>query len=144
MGPHNKLAYFGEVHPRVLAAMDVKGPMVAFEVILNAIPASKSKGATRTALSAFDLLPVSRDFAFVVDSSVEAEKLVKAAKSADKALISDVTVFDLYKLDAGKTSLALEVTLQPRDKTLTEAEIDAVSAKIVAAVAKATGGTLRS
>ena len=144
MGPQNKLAYFGEIHPRVLAAMDVKGPLVAFEVILNAIPASKSKGATRAALNAFDLLPVSRDFAFVVDSTVEAEKLVKAARSADKALISDVSVFDLYKLDGGKTSLALEVTLQPRDKTLTEGEIDAVSAKIVAAVAKATGGTLRS
>ena len=77
-------------------------------------------------------MPVTRDFAFVVDDAVEADKLVKAAKSADKALISDVTVFDLYKLEGGKTSLAIEVTLQPRDKTLTEPEIEAVSAKIVA------------
>ena len=144
MGPQNKIAHFGEVHPRVLAAMDVKGPVVAFEVILNAIPGSKAKGATRAALNASDLMPLSRDFAFVVDSAVEAEKLVKAARSADKALISDVAVFDIYKLDGGKTSLALEVTLQPRDKTLTDAEIEAVSAKIVGAVTKATGGTLRN
>ena len=144
MGPQNKLGFFGEIHPRVLAAMDVKGPLVAFELVLNAIPGSKSKGATRAALNTSDLLPLSRDFAFVVDDKVEADKLVKAAKSTDKALISDVTVFDLYKLEGGKTSLAIEVTLQPKDKTLTEAEIEAVSAKIVQAVTKATGGTLRS
>ena len=144
MGPQNKLGFFGEIHPRVLAAMDVKGPLVAFEVILNAIPAAKSKGATRPALNASDLLPLSRDFAFVVDDGVEADKLVKAARGADKVLIGDVTVFDLYKLEGGKTSLALEVTLQPREKTLTEQEIDAISAKIVGAVTKATGGTLRS
>jgi len=144
MGPQNKLGFFGEIHPRVLAAMDVKGPLVAFELILNAIPGSKAKGATRAALATSDLLPLSRDFAFVVDDKVEADKLVKAAKGADKALISDVTVFDIYKLDGGKTSLAIDVTLQPREKTLTDAEIEAVSAKIVQAVTKATGGTLRS
>jgi phenylalanyl-tRNA synthetase beta chain len=124
--------------------MDVKGPLVAFELILNAIPGSKAKGATRAALATSDLQPLSRDFAFVVDDKVEADKLVKAAKGADKALISDVTVFDIYKLDGGKTSLAIDVTLQPREKTLTDAEIEAVSAKIVQAVTKATGGTLRS
>jgi phenylalanyl-tRNA synthetase beta chain len=144
MGPQNKLAHFGEIHPRVLAAMDVKGPMVVFEIVLNAIPATKSKGATRAALQTSDLMPLTRDFAFVVDSGVEAEKLIKAAKSADKALISDAAVFDVYKLDGGKTSLAVEVTLQPRDKTLTDAEIEAVSSRIVAAVTKATGATLRS
>ncbi len=144
MGPQNKLGVFGEIHPRVLAAMDVKGPLVAFEIILNAIPGSKSKGATRPPLVISDLMPLSRDFAFVVDDAVEAEKLVKAAKSADKALIADVGVFDLYKLEGGKKSLAIEVTLQPKDKTLTDAEIDAVSQKIVQAVTKATGGTLRS
>jgi phenylalanyl-tRNA synthetase beta chain len=89
-------------------------------------------------------MPLSRDFAFVVDDTVEAEKLLKAAKGADRALISDVTVFDLYKLEGGRTSLAIEVTLQPRDRTLTEADIEAVSTKIVQAVSKATGGTLRS
>jgi phenylalanyl-tRNA synthetase beta chain len=144
MGPQNKLGFFGELHPRVLAAMDVKGPLVGFEIVLNAIPVPKSRSATRAALVTSDLMPLTRDFAFVVDDAVEAEKLVKAARSADKALISDVTVFDLYKLDGGKTSLAIEVTLQPRDKTLTEPEIEAVSAKIVQAVGKATGGILRS
>jgi phenylalanyl-tRNA synthetase beta chain len=144
MGPQNKLAHFGEIHPRILAAMDVKGPLVAFEIVLNAVPSSKSKSATRAALQASDLMPLTRDFAFVVDSGVEAEKLIKAAKGADKALISDAAVFDVYRLDGGKTSLAVEVTLQPRDKTLTDAEIEAVSAKIVAAVSKATGATLRS
>jgi phenylalanyl-tRNA synthetase beta chain len=144
MGPQNKLGFFGELHPRVLAAMDVKGPLVAFELILNAIPAAKQKGATRPPLVISDLMAVTRDFAFVVDDAVEAEKLVKAAKSADRVLISDVAVFDLYKLEGGKTSLAIEVTLQPKDKTLTEAEIEAVSTKIVQAVSKATGGTLRS
>lgn len=144
MGPQNKLAYFGEIHPRVLAAMDVKGPLVAFEVVLNAIPVPKAKNATRAALNAFDLLPVSRDFAFVIDDGIEAEKLIKAAKGADKALISDAAVFDVFKLDGTKKSYAIEVTLQPRDKTLTDEEIEAVSQKIISAVQKATGGTLRS
>jgi phenylalanyl-tRNA synthetase beta chain len=144
MGPQNKIGHFGEIHPRVLAAMDVKGPLVAFEIVLNAIPAPRGKGTARAALNASDLLPVSRDFAFIVDDSVDAEKLVKAARNADKQLISGVSVFDLYRLGDGKTSLAIEMTLQPRDKTLTDAEIEAVSAKLVAAVQKATGATLRS
>ncbi len=144
MGPQNRLAHFGEIHPRVLAAMDVKGPVVGFELVLNAIPASKSKSATRAALNASDLMPVSRDFAFVVDDGVESEKLVKAAKGADRTLIADVAVFDLFKLEGTKKSLAIEVTLQPRDKTLTDEDIEAVSAKIVGAVQKATGGSLRS
>ncbi len=87
---------------------------------------------------------MSRDFAFVIDDSVEADKLIKAAKGADKALISDAVVFDVFKLDGAKKSYAIEVTLQPRDKTLTDEEIEAVSQKIIAAVQKATGGTLRS
>jgi phenylalanyl-tRNA synthetase beta chain len=144
MGPQNKLATFGEIHPRVLAAMDVKGPLVAFEVVLNSIPVPKAKNATRAALNAFDLLPVSRDFAFVVDDGVEADKLIKAAKGADKVLISDAVVFDVFKLEGTKKSYAIEVTLQPRDKTLTDENIEAVSQKIIAAVQKATGGTLRS
>jgi phenylalanyl-tRNA synthetase beta chain len=146
MGPQNKLATFGELHPRVLAAMDVKGPLVGFEIVLNAIPASKARSATRAALNVSDLMSVSRDFAFVVDDRVEADKLVKAAKGADKALIGDVSVFDVFaggSLGEGKKSLAIEVTLNPRDKTLTDEEIEAVSAKIVAQVQKATGGVLR-
>jgi phenylalanyl-tRNA synthetase beta chain len=144
MGPQNKLAYFGEIHPRILSAMDVKGPLVAFEIILNALPTSKSKTAARAALMNFDLMPVSRDFAFVVDDHVQAAELIKAVKGVDKVLISDATVFDLYKLEGGKTSLAVEVTLQPRDKTLTDVEIEALSAKIVATAQKVVGASLRS
>jgi phenylalanyl-tRNA synthetase beta chain len=144
MGPQNKLAFFGEIHPRILAAMDVKGPLVGFEIILNAVPSSKAKSATRAALNASDQLPVSRDFAFVVNDGVEADKLLKAAKGADKALITEASVFDVFKLDSGQLSYALEVTLQPRDKTLTDEDIDQVSKKIIASVQKATGATLRT
>jgi phenylalanyl-tRNA synthetase beta chain len=144
MGPQNKLAFFGEIHPRVLSAMDVKGPLVAFEIILNALPSSKSKGAARAALMNFDLMPVSRDFAFVVDDQVQAAELLKAVKGVDKVLISEASVFDIYKLADGKTSLAVEVTLQPRDKTLTDVEIEALSAKIVATANKAVGASLRT
>ena len=144
MGPQNRLAYFGEVHPRVLAAMDVKGPLVAFEVVLNSVPVPKSRSATRAALNASDLMPVSRDFAFVVDDGVEADKLIKAAKGADKILISDAAIFDVFKLEGGRKSYAVEVTLQPKDKTFTDEEIEAVSQKIIAGVMKATGGVLRS
>jgi len=144
MGPQNKLAFFGEIHPRVLSAMDVKGPLVAFEIILNALPSSKSKGAARAALMNFDLMPVSRDFAFVVDDQVQAAELLKAVKGVDKLLISEASVFDIYKLAGGKTSLAVEVTLQPRDKTLTDVEIEALSAKIVATANKAVGASLRT
>ena len=143
MGPQNKLAYFGEIHPRVLSAMDVKGPVVAFEIVLNALPPSRQKNSARPALQVSDLMPVLRDFAFVVDDAVTAADLLKAVKSADKALINDASVFDLYRLGGGKSSLAVEVTLQPRDKTLTEAEIETVSAKIVGATHKAVGATLR-
>jgi phenylalanyl-tRNA synthetase beta chain len=147
MGPQNKLATFGEIHPRVLAAMDVKGPLVGFEVVLSGIPVPKAKSATRAALNVSDLMSVSRDFAFVVDDGIEADKLVKAAKGADKVLIGDVSVFDVFaggSLGEGKKSLAIEVTLNPREKTLTDEEIEAVSARIVAQVQKATGGVLRS
>lgn len=144
MGPQNKIAFFGEIHPRVLSAMDVKGPLVAFEIMLNGLPASKQKSAARAALAISDLLPVSRDFAFVVDDKVQAAELIKAVKGVDKLLIADAQVFDVYKLDGGKTSLAVEVTLQPREKTFNDAEIEALSAKIVATANKAVGATLRA
>ncbi|MEM9206723.1 MAG: phenylalanine--tRNA ligase subunit beta [Pseudomonadota bacterium] len=141
------LATFGDIHPRVLAQMDVSDPAVGFEIDLDAIPVPKGKGtATKKALVVSDLMPVRRDFAFVVDTSVEAQKLLRAAKGADKALISAVQLFDVYEgehVDPGKKSLAIEVTLQPTAKTLTDEEIDAVSAKVVAQVQKATGGELR-
>ncbi len=147
LGPKVLLAMFGELHPRVVGAMGLSGRVMAFEVNLNAIPAPRNK-ATRAKppLDAFDLMPVRRDFAFVVDNAVAADALLRAAKSADKKLIADVQVFDLYEgpgIEVGQKSVALEVTLQPRDATLTDKDIESVSEKIVAAVHKATGGTLR-
>ena len=149
LGP-NVIASFGEVHPKVLREMDVKGPAVAFTIRVEAVPFPKAKTATRAALGLSDLQAVERDFAFVVDSGVEALTLVNAAQGADKALIESVSVFDQFaggkaeaQLGAGKKSLAITVRLQPRDKTLTDEEIEAVSARIVEKVGKATGGVLR-
>ena len=149
LGP-TAMATFGELHPRVLAAMDVKGPAVAFTVTLAAIPEPKVKAPTRPALTLADLQAVERDFAFIVDARVEALTAVNAAQGADKALIESVRVFDQFagaqaeaQMGAGKNSIALTVRLQPSDKTLTDAEIEAISAKIVEKVSKATGGTLR-
>jgi phenylalanyl-tRNA synthetase beta chain len=141
------MAWFGEVHPELVAAADLKGPAVAFEVFLDAPPLPKArptKARPKLALSAFQ--PVERDFAFLVDAGIEAEKLVRAARSADRALITGCRVFDLYAgkgVPDGKKSLAITVTLQPVERTLTDAEIEAVSTKIVGAVAKATGAVLR-
>jgi phenylalanyl-tRNA synthetase beta chain len=146
LGPKT-VAVFGEVHPRVLAALDVEAPALAFEIDLNAIPAPRAKaGRARPPFEKLDLMPLSRDFAFLVDETTAAADLVGAALKADKTLIADVTLFDVYRgagVPAGKKSLAIEVLVQPREKTLTEAEIEAVSAKIVAAAAKAVGGVLR-
>ncbi|MBV0910819.1 phenylalanine--tRNA ligase subunit beta [Anianabacter salinae] len=146
LGPKKVLAIFGEIHPKVLSAMDVKGPAVAFTVALDEIPDARAKTATRGALGASSLQAVERDFAFVVDAQVEALALVNAAAGADKALIEDVRVFDEFiggSLGEGRKSLAIAVRLQPTDKTLTDEEIDAVGKKIVEKVTKATGGTLR-
>jgi phenylalanyl-tRNA synthetase beta chain len=144
LGPQNKIAMFGEIHPRILAAMDVKGPLVGFEIILNALPASKQKSVSRTALASSDLLPVSRDFAFVVEDKVQAAELIKAVRGVDKVLISEAQVFDVYQLPDGKKSLAVEVTLQPREKTFTDADIETISAKIIATAQKAVGAILRN
>ncbi|MGO4852508.1 phenylalanine--tRNA ligase subunit beta [Phaeovulum sp. W22_SRMD_FR3] len=150
LGPKT-LCVFGEVHPKVLAEMGVKGPAVAFTLLPENVPFPKAKSATRPALGLSDLQAVERDFAFVVDKTVEALTLVNAAAGADKALIETVRVFDQFtgekaeaQMGAGKKSIALTVRLQPRDKTLTEADIAAVSAKVVEKVTKASGGTLRS
>lgn len=149
LGP-NTMATFGEVHPRILREMDVKGPAVAFTVLVANVPAPKVKTPTRPALAISDLQAVDRDFAFVVDARVEALTAVNAALGADKALIESVRVFDQFtgdkaeaQMGAGKKSIALTVRLQPTATTLTDAEIEAVSAKIVEKVSKATGGTLR-
>ncbi len=145
LGP-KVLGVFGELHPRVLAAMDVKGPAMGFTLWPAEVPTARKSGATRSALALRDLQPVERDFAFVVDEAVEALALVNAAAGADKALIDEVRVFDEFiggSLGTGKKSLAITVRLQPTEKTLKEAEIEAVSARIVEKVAKATGGVLR-
>ncbi|SDF02081.1 phenylalanine--tRNA ligase subunit beta [Sulfitobacter delicatus] len=146
LGPKKVLGVFGEVHPRVLAAMDVKGPAMAFTIYPAEVPMPRKSGATRPALQISDLQAVERDFAFVVDADVEALTLVNAAKGADKSLIDDVRVFDEFiggSLGEGKKSLAITVRLQPSDKTLKDADIEAVGAKVVEKVTKATGGVLR-
>ncbi|WP_375554453.1 phenylalanine--tRNA ligase subunit beta [Roseovarius mucosus] len=146
LGPKKVLGIFGEVHPRILQALDVKGPAVAFTLYPAEVPLPRKTSASRGALDISDLQAVERDFAFVVDVQTEALTLINAAAGADKALIEDVRVFDAFSggnLGEGKKSLALTVRLQPRDKTLTEAEIETVSARIIEKVTKATGGVLR-
>ena len=147
IGPQNVLGHFGELHPRALEALDAEGPLVAFEVILERIPEGKAK-ATRAKpvleLSAFQ--PVTRDFAFVVDRAVKAADIALTARAVDRKLIAGVSVFDVYEgqgIEAGKKSVAIAVTIQPREKTMTDQEIDALGAKIVAEVGKRQGGVLR-
>jgi phenylalanyl-tRNA synthetase beta chain len=141
------LAWFGEIHPGVLAKLDVKGPMVGCEVFLEALPFIKAKATkARSLLKLSPFQPLERDFAFVLDAGVSADAVVKAAKGADKTLIADVALFDLYEganVGEGKKSLAFSITIQPTEKTLTDIEIEALSTKVVEAVAKATGGMLR-
>ncbi len=148
LGPKNILGWFGEVHPSILADLDIAGPIVAFEINLDALPVPKRKGSkSKPALKASDLMPLKRDFAFIVDADIAAGKLLKAATSANKNLVSNVSLFDVFEggnMAVGKKSLAIEVTLQPKEKTLTDEEIEAVSASIIAAVKKATGGELRT
>ncbi len=146
LGPKKVLGVFGELHPRILQAMDIKGPAIAFTIWPDEVPLPRKSGATRAALELRDLQAVERDFAFVVDDTVEALTLVNAAAGADKALIEDVRVFDEFiggSLGEGKKSLAITVRLQPKEATLKEKDIEAVAEKIIAKVSKATGGVLR-
>jgi phenylalanyl-tRNA synthetase beta chain len=144
----NALAWFGVVHPKVLKAMDVKGPLVAFEVFLDRVPQPRARaGKARPLLKASPFQAVERDFAFVVDDAVEAQALLRAAKGVDRNLIAEVSVFDVYAgpgVPEGKKSLAIAVRLQPSERTLTDEEIEQLGKRVVAAVAKATGGTLRT
>ncbi|MGH6679231.1 MAG: phenylalanine--tRNA ligase subunit beta, partial [Bradyrhizobium sp.] len=146
-GPKNIIGHFGEIHPRLLESLDISGPVVGFELTLDDIPAPKSKPTkTRSKLELSDFMPLQRDFAFIVERGVKAADLVKAAQATDKSLITEVTVFDVYEgkgIPEGKKSIALAVTLQPREKTLTESEIDALASKIVAEIARKTGAQLR-
>lgn len=147
-GPKMIVGAFGELHPRTLAALDVKGPVVAFELTLDLLPPPKAKPTkVKPKLALSDFQPVTRDFAFVVSRDVAAGDIAKTAAAADRALITDVAVFDIFEgagVGDGKKSVAIAVTLQPREKTLTDAEIDAVAAKIVADIAKRYSATLRA
>ncbi len=150
LGPKTVLAAFGELHPRVLQAMEVKGPAVAATAVLDAVPEPKRKSTGRPALVASDLQAVERDFAFVLDAKVEAEAVLRAARAAEKKLIERAWVFDVFEgkraaeqFGEGRKSLAITVRLQPTKATLTDEEIDAVSEKVVSAVTAATGGELR-
>jgi len=147
IGPQNVLGHFGELHPRALAALGAEGPLVALEVILDRIPEPKARPTrAKPPLELSPFQPVERDFAFIVDRTVKAGDLVRAAQGADRKLIAAIAVFDVYEgagIDPDKKSVAIAVTLQPREKTMTDQEIEAVSAKIVAEVGKRVGGVLR-
>ena len=142
------LGWFGELHPAWAAELDIDGPLAAFELDLDALPEPRKKATkTKPALDLSALMPLTRDFAFVVDKAVTAGAILKAARGADKNLIRDVNVFDVFEgthVGEGKKSIAIEVTLQPRDKTLTDEDIEKVSGAIVAAVTKTSGGVLRT
>ena len=132
------------MHPRLIAALDLPGPVVAFEINLDAIqePKRRKKGLPDLP----SLQPLKRDFAFLVDATVGGDAVLRAARGAERTLIAGASLFDVYtgdKLPEGKKSVAVEITFQPRDHTLTDAEIEAASAKVVAAVTKATGASLR-
>lgn len=146
LGPKTIIAEFGALHPRTLKALDADGPMLAFEIVLDAVPEPRGKaGKARGAANLSALMPLTRDFAFVIEDGKPTGDLVRAVAGADKALIAEVRVFDVYRgqgVPEGMKSVALEVVVQPREATLTEPEIEALSAKIVAAAGKV-GATLR-
>src|SRR5262249_40591 len=147
IGPQNVLGYFGELHPRALEALDAEGPLVGFEVILEKIPEPRARATrARPVLELSPFQPVERDFAFVVDRAIHPAAIFRPAQAADRRLRTRVTVFDVYEgagIEPGKKSIAIAVKLQPREKTMTGAEIEAVAGKIVAEVGKRTGGVLR-
>ncbi len=142
----NVLAYFGELHPAILEEMDVKAPTVGFEIFLGNVPEARSKGTEKPYLKLAALQPIEKDFAFLVDDVVEASALINAAKAADKVLISDAYVFDIYQgqgVPEGKKSVALSVAIQPQETTLTDHDIDALMQKVIDLVTSKTGGSLR-
>jgi phenylalanyl-tRNA synthetase beta chain len=152
LGPRAVLAEFGALHPGVLKALDVDGPLYGFEITLEAVPEPKKKAVkTRPALKLSPFMPLTRDFAFIVPGDKPSGELVRAAQGAnkeggDKALIASARVFDVYQgpgVPEGEKSVALEVTFQPTDKTLTDVEIEALCARVITAVEKASGGKLR-
>ncbi len=141
------LGYFGELHPQLLCEYDIDTPAAGFEIFLNNIPTPRAKTKAKPALVLSDYQAVTRDFAFVVEDRIAAAELTKAIASAEKTLITDITIFDVYAgkgVEDGKKSIALQVTLQAADRTLSEADITSVSQNIIASVAKAVGGSLRA
>jgi phenylalanyl-tRNA synthetase beta chain len=145
-GPKMVLAHFGELHPRIVEMFDLSGPVVAFELDLTALPPEKRKARARPEYAPSDLNPVSRDFAFLVDRDAPVADLINAVKRADRTLITDVTVFDVFTGEAigpDKASIAVQVTLQPTEATLTDEDIEAISDKVVAAARKAVGAEIR-
>jgi phenylalanyl-tRNA synthetase beta chain len=147
LGQKNRAGWFGELHPSACEALDAEGPIVAFEIILDALPAAKARPTkAKPKLERSEFMPVERDLAFVVAESARAGEILKAALGADRALIVSADVFDVYRgpgLPEGHKSVAISVILQPRERTLTDAEIEAVVAEIVVEVGKKTGATLR-
>ena len=147
LGPKNKLAYFGEIHPGLLKRMGIKGQVIGFEIFVDSLPKPKAKPSARKShLNLPQLHTVDRDFAFVVNDDVAASAVVNAAIGADKKLITNVSVFDVFSgenLGEAKKSIAISVTMQPIEQTFTDAEIEAVAEKVIANVSKSTGGSLR-
>ena len=147
-GPKIIVGHFGEIHPRTMKALDLKGQVVAFEIVLDAVPLPKYRPTkVKPLLALSDFQPISRDFAFIVGRDVPAGDVLKAAQGAERKLIADVTVFDLYEgvgIPEGSKSVAIAVRLQPVERTLTDAEIEEVNSRIVAEVSRKTGATLRS
>ena len=146
-GPRGVIGAFGELNPRVLKALDARGPLVAFEIVLDELPLPKHRPTkVKPMLRLPEFQPITRDFAFVVDGAVAAGEVLKAAAGAERSLVVGADVFDVYEgpgIEAGKKSVAVAVTLQPRERTLTDGEIEAVASRIVAEVAKRTGAVLR-
>ena len=140
----NCVAVFGEIHPKQAKAMGIKGTVVGFEIYPDMLPQPKNKGTNKPLLQINNLQSASRDFAFVVDNTVPSADIVKAVTSADRSLISTVSVFDVFPLNDTQKSVALSVVLQPKTDTLTDNEIDTVATKIIEAVAKNTNGQLRT
>ena len=142
----NIIAQFGEIHPAILEEMNVKGTVVGFEVFLENIPPARKKGTSRPLLQISQLQPLSRDFAFIVKEDINAESLIRAAKSADKKLITDAEIFDVYVgkgVESGHKSLALSITIQPINATLKECELEEIMNNVIDAVANKCGGVLR-
>ena len=148
LSPKTILANFGEIHPGILKKMGVQAPMTGFEVFLDNIPKSRKSGhPTKPPLEASNLQSVARDFAFLVERSVSADAILTAARTADKTFIKEVRIFDLFEgtgLKPGQKSIAISVVMEPAEKTMTDSEIDSISDRIVAAVCKSTGATLRN